>query len=129
VVIKKKGGTIHLYVDYRKLNAETETDAYPMPRIDDILDQLGQAKYIITTLDLVKGYWQVPITVEDLRKTAFVTSQGLFQFKVMPFGFCGAPVTFQRMMNGVTRGMNQYTNAYLDDLIIFVRPGKTIWFM
>jgi len=94
----KKDDTIHLCVNYRKLNAETEMDAYPMPRIDNILDQVGQAKYI-TTLDLAKGYWQVPVAVEDQYKTAFVTSQGLFQFKVMPFGLCGAPVTFQRMMD------------------------------
>jgi len=97
--------------------------AYPMPQIDDILDQVGQAKYI-TTLDLAKGYWQVPVAVEDPHKTAFVSSQGLFQFKVMPFGLCGAPVTFQRMMDKVTRGMNQYANAYLDDLIIFSKTWE-----
>jgi len=76
------------------LSAETEMDAYPIPRIDDILDQVGQAKYI-TTLDLAKGYWQVLVAEEDWHKTAFVTTKSLYQFRVMPFNLCGAPVTFQ----------------------------------
>ena len=85
------------------------------------MDQVGQAKYI-TTLDLAKGYWQVPVAEKDRHKTAFVTIKGLYQFRVMPFGLCGAPVTFQRMMDEVTRGMNQFANAYLDDLIEFGGP-------
>lgn len=65
-------------MDYRKLNAVTPVDAYPMPRTDDLIDQLGKAKYI-TTLDLARGYWQVPMAEEDRCKTAF-TPKGLFQF-------------------------------------------------
>ena len=107
-----------LCVDYRKLNAMTQIDAYPMPRIDDILDQVGQARYI-TTLDLAKGYWQVPVAEEDWPKTAFITPRGLYQFKMMPFGLCGAPATFQRMMDQVIRGMHKFASAYLDDLIVF----------
>ena len=118
VIIKKKDDTLRLCVDYRKLNAITELDAYPMPRIEDILDQVGQARYI-STLDLAKGYWQVPVVEDDRHKTAFVTNKGLYQFKVMPFGLCGAPATFQRMMDQVIRGMNHFASAYLDDLIIF----------
>ena len=118
VIIKKKDDTIRLCVDYRRLNAEMMMDAYPMPRVDDILDQVGQAKYI-TTLDLAKGYWQVPVAEEDRHKTAFITTKGLYQFKMMPFGLCGAPATFQRMMDEVIRGMSQFTSAYLDDLIVF----------
>ena len=76
VIIKKKDDTIRLCVDYRRLNAMTQVDAYPMPRIDDILDQVGQARYI-TTLDLAKGYWQVPVAEEDRPKTAFITPRGL----------------------------------------------------
>ena len=103
VIIKKKDDTIRLCVDYRKLNAMTQVDAYPMPQIDDILDQVGQARYI-TTLDLAKGYWQVLVAEEDQPKTAFITPRGLYQFKRMPFGLCGAPATFQRMMDQVIRG-------------------------
>ena len=118
VIVRKKDNTIRLCVDYRKLNAETQVDAYPMPRIDDILDQVGQAKFI-TTLDLAKGYWQVPVAKEDRHKTAFVSPRGLYQFKMLPFGLCGAPATFQRMMDQVIRGMDKFASAYLDDLIIF----------
>ena len=122
VIIKKKDDTIRLCVDYRKLNAMTQIDAYPMPRIDDILDQVGQARYI-TTLDLAKGYWQVPVAEEDRPKTAFITPRGLYQFKMMPFGLCGAPATFQRMMDQFIRGMHKFASAYLDDLIVF----SSIW--
>ena len=76
VIIKKKDDTIRLCVDYRRLNAMTQVDAYPMPRTVDILDQVGQAGYI-TTLDLAKGYWQVPVAEEDCPKTAFITPRGL----------------------------------------------------
>ena len=105
-------------MDYRRLNAVTHMDAYPMPRMEEILDQVGQAKYI-TTLDLAKGYWQVPVAEADKHKTAFITPRGLYQFKMMPFGLCGAPATFQRMMDQVIRGLHKFANAYLDDLIIF----------
>ena len=122
VIIKKKDDTIRLCVDYRKLNAMTQVDAYPMPRIDDILDQVGQARYI-TTLDVAKGYCQVPVAEEDRPKTAFTNPRALYQFKKMPFGLCRAPATFQRMMDQVIRGMHKFSSAYLDDLIIF----STTW--
>ena len=83
---------------------------------------MGQARYI-TILDLAKGYWQVPVAEEDRPKTAFITPRGLYQFKMMPFGLCGAPATFQRMMDQVIRGMHKFASAYLDDLIIF----STTW--
>ena len=65
------------------------------------------------------GYWQVPVASEDRHKTAFITPRGLYQFKMMPFGLCGAPATFQRMMDQVIKGLYKFANAYLDDLIIF----------
>ena len=89
-----------------------------MLRVDDILDQVGQARYI-SNLDLAKGYWQVPVAVEDHPKTPFTTPRGLFQFHVMPFGLCWVPVMFQRMIDDVIRGMHEFTCAYLDDPIIF----------
>ena len=70
-------------------------------------------------MDLAKGYWQVPVAKEDLHKTAFIITKGLYQFKMMPFGLCGVPATFQRMMDEVTRRMSQFASAYLDDLIVF----------
>ena len=118
VVVRKKDNKIRLCVDYRRLNATTPMDAYPMPRMDELIDKLGKAKYI-TTLDLASGYWQVPMSKEDRPKTAFSTPKGLYQFKVMPFGLNGAQATFQRMMDGIIRGIEEFTAVYLDDIIIF----------
>ena len=111
VLVKKKDGTLRFCVDYRKLNSRSQADAYPMPRMDELIDQLGKAKYV-TTLDLTRGYWQVPEAEKAREKTAFVTPSGLYQFRVMPFGLQGAPATFQRMMDQLLRGLNGYAAAY-----------------
>ena len=118
VLVKKKDGSLRMCVDYRRLNSSSPVDAYPMPRIDDIIDRLGEAKYI-STLDLTRGYWQVPVAPEDQCKTAFVTPFGLYQYKVMPFGLKGAPATFQRLMDKVINGLQEFSAAYLDDIVIF----------
>jgi len=122
VLVKKKDGTIRFCIDYRKLNAVTKKDSYPLPRIDDIFDQLaGNSWY--STLDLKSGYWQVKIRSEDKEKTAFSVGNGLWQFKVMPFGLCNAPATFERIMERVLQEYNsKICLVYLDDVIIF---GKT----
>ena len=121
VLVRKKDGTLRFCVDYRKLNALTRKDAYPLPRIDDALDTLAGSKWF-TTLDLISGYWQVEVSDEDREKTAFCTPDGLFEFNVMPFGLCNAPATFQRLMDAVLAGL-QWNSClvYLDDVII---PGK-----
>ncbi len=117
VIVKKKDGSLRICVDYRRLNQLSKADAYPMPRIDDLLDQIGQAQFI-STIDLAKGYWQVPVAVDDRPKTAFSTPFGLFQFNVMPFGLQGAPASFQRLMDKVITGLT-FASCYLDDLIIY----------
>ena len=111
MLVKKKDGGIRLCVHYRRLNTVSESDAYPMPRIADMIDQLGKASFI-STLDLTLGYWQVPVASSDRHKTAFITPFGLYQFKTMPFGLQGAPATFQCLMDCLIQGLEGFTAAY-----------------
>ena len=105
-------------MDYRKLNSVTKKDAYPIPRIDDMLDTLAGSHWF-STLDLVSGYWQVEMSQQDQEKTAFCVPDGLFEFKVMPFGLSNAPVTFQRLMDLLLAGLKWNTClVYLDDVIV-----------
>ena len=91
-------------IDYRDLNSVT-TDTFPLPRVDELLDQLGRSKYF-STLNLASGYWQVPVHSASREKTVFITHQGLYEFQVMPFELKNAPAMFQRLMQWVLHGLN-----------------------
>jgi transposase InsO family protein len=126
VLVKKKDGSVRFCVDYRKLNAATTFDAYPLPRIDETLESLGGAKWF-TTLDLLSGYWQVGLTPEAKLKSAFCVRSGLYLWNVMPFGLCNAPGTFERLMEEVLQGL-QWASClvYLDDVVIFGKDKQQL---
>ena len=125
VLVRKKDRTLRLCVDYRNLNSVTKPDKFPIPRIDDILDQLGESKHF-STLDMASGYWQIKVSEESQEKTAFITQSGLYEFRGMPFGLTNAPGVFQRLMQRVIGGLNpkegtDFVRVYIDDLVVFSR--------
>lgn len=119
VLVLKKNGQYRMCVDYRKVNSLTEKDAYALPLIDDILSYIGKNK-VLSTIDLFSGYHQVPMYSEDKDITCFTTLYGNFNFKVMPFGLCNAPTTFQREMNRIFFNLiGECVFVYIDDLVVF----------
>ena len=119
VLVRKKDGKWRFCVDYRKLNAVTHKDAFPLPRIEETLTGLSQARWF-STLDMMSGYWQVGVSPRDQEKTAFTTPLGLFEFKRMPFGLCNAPATFQRLMQQcLSNELTESLLIYLDDVIVY----------
>ena len=119
VIVGKKDGTKRFCVDYRKLNKKTKTDAYPLPRMDNLLEKFRISRWF-TTMDLASGYWQIEMEEEDKELTAFVCSQGLYEFNVMPFGLTNAPPTFQRAMNKIFKEyIDEFMNIYIGDVVIY----------
>ena len=105
LVDKKGTDRKRLVVDFRKVNEMTRKDRFPMLHVDDALDHLAGCT-VFSDVDAISRYWQVPLSEDSKEKTPFHTSQGSFQFKVMPFGLCNAPSTFQRMMTSVLKGLD-----------------------
>ena len=121
LLVPKPDGSVRFCTDYRKVNAVSKTDAFPIPRVDDCIDAVGQAKFL-TKIDLLKGYWCVPLTEQAREISAFVTPSGLYEYKVLPFGMKNAPATFQRMIHSIIKDLPN-TNAYIDDLV----TGSDSW--
>ncbi|CAM4331336.1 unnamed protein product [Caretta caretta] len=119
VLVPKLDGEIHFCMDYGKLNAVTCPDKYPMPCTDELLEKLGWAQFI-STLDLTKGYWKVPLNESAEERSAFITHVGLYEFNVLPFGLRNAPATFQKLVDGLLAGLGEYAVTYLDDVAIFL---------
>ena len=117
ILVPKPDGTFRMCTDYRKVNSVTKTDSFPVPRMDDCIDNIGKAKYV-TKFDLLKGFWQIPLTDRAKEISAFVTPDGLYQYKVMPFGMKNSPATFQRLINMIITGLDN-CKAYIDDAIIY----------
>ena len=118
-LVPKPDGSTRFCVDYRKINAVTEKDCYPIPNIQELFDTL-QGATIFSTLDLKSGYWQVDLHPDDVPKTAFVSHCGLYEFLRLPFGLVNAPGQFQRLMNRVlSKHLGKTCLVYIDDIVCF----------
>nr|XP_054751019.1 uncharacterized protein LOC129256850 isoform X2 [Lytechinus pictus] len=117
VIVKKPDGTNRFCVDFRKLNKVTKFDAEPVPDQEELFTRIAKGKYF-TKVDLSKGYWQIPMESESKSLTAFITPDGLFQFRVMPFGLVNAPASFSRIMRKLLDGLEGALN-YIDDILVY----------
>ena len=117
LLVDKSDRSPRFCTDYRKVNGITKPDAYPLPRMEDCVDQVGSASFV-SKFDLLGGYWQVPLSQRGREISAFITPFGLFSYSVMSFGLRNAPATFQRLMNMVVSGLEGCA-VYLDDVVIY----------
>jgi len=125
VLIQKPDGSPQFCIDYRQLNERTVRDSYPLARMDDCLDSLGDALFF-STLDFNAGYWHIPLAEEDMPKTAFTCHCGKYQCTRLPIGLCNAPATFQRAFDMILSKVKwQNALVYLDDLIIFSADAES----
>lgn len=121
VLVKKKDGSYRFAVDYRQLNKVTRPFSYPLPRIEDIFDAVGEAKAtMFSTLDLASGFWQIPLDPETSHKSAFCTHSGVYAFKRLSFGMMNSPSAFSMVMNEVLRGITfKHAVVYVDDILVY----------
>jgi hypothetical protein len=122
--VKKKDGTLRLFIDMRQLNKVTVKNKYPFPMIDDLFDQLKDEK-IFSKIDLRLGYHQVRIKEQDINKTSFRTRYGHYEFTVVPFGLSNALTVFTCLMNGISREyLDKFFIVFLDDILIYCKSEE-----
>ena len=108
-----------MVVDYAPLNQQTDIDQYPLPRIDELIDQVSRSARYFSKLDMHSGFHQIRVVPEHVPRTAFKTKYGTFQYLVMPFGLCNAPATFQRTMDKLIESFHDFAGMYVDYLLVF----------
>jgi hypothetical protein len=119
LMARKPGGGLRFCVDYRKLNAVTKKDRYPLPLVDELMQRLGKAK-IFTKLDIQQGFYRIWMSPEAEDLTTFRTRYGTFKYKVMPFGLTNGPATFQRFINEVFMDyLDNFMTAFVDNILIY----------